>query len=143
MENIEHIGQFITNHWQLWLALIVMLLLIFINELVSQKKRGKELSPADAIELINHEEASVFDLRDAEAFRTGHVIDAIRTSADDFSLPRMEKFKTKPIILVCARGLQSATLAATLRKEGYNQPMVLAGGVTAWTAAGLPLVKGK
>ena len=140
---MEQLGQFITNHWELWLALVVILLMVFINELISQKKKGKELSPAAAVDMINHENAVVIDLRDAETYRAGHIINAICASADDFSQQRMDKYKTKPIILVCARGLQSATLAAKLREQGFTQPMVLAGGNTAWAAANLPLVKGK
>lgn len=140
---MEQLTQFATNHWQLWLALIVMLVIIFINELVSQKKRGKELSPAGVVEMINNENAVVFDLRDAEAFRTGHIIDAILASADDFNQKRMDKYKTRPVILVCAKGLQSATLAAKLRTQGFAQPMVLAGGIAAWHTDNLPLIKGK
>lgn len=138
---MEQLGQFITNHWGLWLALVVVLLFIFINELLSQKKRAKELGTAAAIDMINHDDAVVFDLRDAEAFRGGHIIDAIRASVDDFSQPRMEKYKTKPLILVCARGLQSTTAAAKLRGLGFTKPMVLSGGIAAWQAANLPLVK--
>ena len=140
---MEHLGQFITNHWQLWLALVIILLLIFINELLTQKKRAKELSPADAVDMINHENAVVIDLRDAELYRAGHIINAIPASVDDFAKPRMDKYKVKPLILVCARGLQSPALAAKLRTQGYVQPMVLAGGMSAWTAANLPMVKGK
>lgn len=138
---MEHLGQFISNHWGLWLALIVILLLIFINELLSQKKRAKELSTAAAVDMINHGDAVVFDIRDQEAFRKGHIIDSTRVTAEDFSQPRMEKYKQKPFILVCTRGVQAASLAAKLREQGYSQPMVLAGGITAWQAAGLPLVK--
>lgn len=137
------VGQFIINHWGLWLALILILVLTLINELLSRKKHAKELSPAAAVNFINHEEAVVIDLRDAEAFRQGHIIDAISASEEDFAQQRMDKYKNKPLILVCIRGLQSATLAAKLKQKGFLQPMVLAGGITAWQAAELPLVKGK
>lgn len=137
------IGQFILNHWPLWLALIVILLLIFINELQSQKKQAKALSPQAAVNLINHQDAVVIDIRDAESFRKNHIIDAIRTSEEDFQKQRMDKYKEKPLILVCARGLQSAQLAAKLREQGFSQPLVLAGGMNAWQAADLPVVKGK
>lgn len=140
---MEQLTQFVTHHWQLWLALIVVLIVIFIHELISQKKRGKELSTAAAVEMINHENAVIMDIRDAEAFRTGHIIDAIHALPDDFSQQRMDKYKTKPIILVCARGLQSAPLAAKLRTQGFTQPMVLAGGISAWQTDNLPLIKGK
>ena len=140
---MEHLGQFITNHWELWLALVAIFLLIFINERFAQKKRAKELSPSAAVEMINHQNAAVMDLREVEIFRAGHIIDAIRVSAEDFTQPRMEKYKNKPIILVCQRGLQSAALAAKLRQQGFTEPLVLAGGIAAWSAASLPLVKGK
>lgn len=139
---MEHLGQFITNHWQLWLAFIVILLLIFINELITQKKKAKELSPQSAIDLINNENAVVIDLRDKESFKNGHIIDAIHCTAEDFEQAKMNKYKNKPIILVCARGLQSPAIAAKISTMGF-QPMVLGGGIAAWQNADLPLVKGK
>lgn len=137
------LGQFILNHWMLWSLLVLVLVFIYLNELLTQKKRGKELSAQAAVNLINHENAVVIDLRDAETFAKGHVIDAIRASAEDFNQQRMAKYKEKPIILVCAKGLQSAQLATKLKQEGFKQPMVLAGGMSAWLAADLPMVKGK
>ncbi|ASQ46786.1 rhodanese-like domain-containing protein [Legionella clemsonensis] len=137
------LGQFIINHWVLWLALIIILLLIFINEAQAQKKRAKELSPQAAVDYINHKEAVVIDLRDVETFRKGHIVDAIRASHKDFDEQRMDKYKERPIILVCARGLQSAQLATKLREKGFSEPLVLAGGIAAWQAADLPMVKGK
>lgn len=140
---MEHLGQFITNHWGLWLALVVILLLVFINELLTQRKKAKEISPQLAVNLINHENAVVVDLRETDAFRKGHIIDAVRATPDDFTQQRMDKYKAKTLILVCARGLQSAQLAAKLQTEGFSKSMVLAGGIAAWQTAELPLVKGK
>lgn len=139
---MEHLGQFITNHWQLWLAFIVILLLVFINELMTQKKKAKELSPQGAVDLINNENAVVVDLRDKESFKNGHIIDAINCTAEDFEQAKMNKYKNKPIILVCARGLQSPAVAAKIRTQGF-QPTVLGGGIAAWQNADLPVVKGK
>lgn len=140
---MDQLGQFIINHWQLWLALLVVLILVFINELQDQKKRAKELSPQAAVNLINHENAQIIDLRDTESYRKGHIIDAIQATADDFEQEKMSKYKTKPFILVCAKGLQSAELATKLRTQGFSQPMALAGGIAAWQGAELPLIKGK
>lgn len=93
------LGQFIINHWALWLGLIVILLLIFINEIQTQKKRAKEVSPQQAVHLINREDALVIDLRDTETYRKGHIINAIRANAEDFEQQTMDKYKNKPIIL--------------------------------------------
>lgn len=140
---MSQLSQFIINHWELWLALIIILLFIFINELYAQKTQAKSLSTIDAIHMINHEDAAILDLRDPEAFRAGHVANAVRVATDDFNQNRMDKYKTKPFILVCARGVQSATLASQLRAQGFTQAMSLSGGISAWQEANLPLVKGK
>ena len=140
---MEHMGQFIVNHWELWVLLIGVLLAIFINELLTQKKRAKELSPQAAVALLNEDNAVVIDLRDKEIFRNGHIINAIQASTDDFEQNRMDKYKSKVLLLVCARGLQSTALAAKLRAQGFVNPMVLAGGINAWQSSDLPLVKGK
>lgn len=140
---MDQFGQFIINHWGLWLAFVVILLLIFLNERMNQKKKAKALTPAGAVDAMNHEGAIIVDLRDEDTFRNGHILGAKRAAAEDFHQARMDKYKAKPIILVCARGLQSEALAAKLRVQGFEQPMTLAGGMAAWEAANLPTVKGK
>ena len=139
---MEQLGQFIMQHWPLWVALIGVLLLILINEALMQKSKAQELSPQTAVDKINNENAVVIDLRDAELFKTGHIIDSILATAEDFEQPKMNKYKNKPLILVCARGLQSQSAAKKLSTEGF-QPLVLSGGIAAWKNAGFPLVKGK
>lgn len=139
---MDHLGQFIQNHWQLWLALITILVLIFINELVTQKKKAKELSPQATVDMINNDQAVVIDIRDKDSFKSGHIIDAINCTPEDFEQQKMNKYRNKPIILVCAKGLQSPAVAAKIRIEGF-QPLVLSGGIAAWQSADLPLVKGK
>lgn len=139
---MEHLSQFIINHWQLWLALIVILVATFINELITQKKKAKELTPQLAVDLINNENAVVIDLRDKEAFKQGHIIDSIHAKSDDFEQQKMDKYKNKPIILVGTRAMDAQAIANKIRTQGY-QPLVLSGGIASWQEANLPLVKGK
>lgn len=139
---MDQLGQFIINHWQLWLLFLGVLFLTFFNELITQKKKAKELSPQAAVDLINNEHAVVMDLRDKEVFKKGHIIDSINVKEEDFEQKKMDKYKNKAIILVCARGIQAPTLAAKIKTQGY-QPLILGGGIAAWQNADLPLVKGK
>ncbi|WP_392537909.1 rhodanese-like domain-containing protein [Legionella sp. 227] len=139
---MEHFSQFIIHHWQLWLAFIVILLLTFINELITQKRKAKELTPQAAVDLINHENAVVIDLRDKEAFSKGHIIDSIHAKSEDFEQQKMDKYKNKPLILIASRAFDAQTVANKIRAQGY-QPHVLGGGIAAWQNAELPLVKGK
>lgn len=108
-----------------------------------QKMRAKELSPPAAVALLNEDNTVVIDLRDKDIFRNGHIINAINASKDDFEQKRMDKYKDKPLLLVCARGTESTALAGKLRTEGFSQPLVLAGGIAAWQSSDLPLIKGK
>ena len=139
---MNHIGQFIINHWAQWLLFIIILLFIFINELLTQKKRAKELSPHAAVALINdNEQVVLIDLRDKESYRKGHIINSIQAGVEDFDQSKMDKYKSKTVILICPRGLQSRVVAAKLRSKGFLHPIVLAGGLSAWQNAGLPLIK--
>jgi len=138
---MDQLIQFISNHIGLCVSLIIIIIALFIFEIFEQKKRPQSLTPASAVDLINNNNAIVIDLRDETLFNTGHIINAIRASVQDFSTPRMAKYKTKPIILVCERGVQSTTLASKLRTEGFTEPMALTGGIQAWLAANLPLIK--
>jgi rhodanese-related sulfurtransferase len=139
---MEKISQFITHHPLLWSALIGLLVFILLNELFTQKKKAKELSPQVVIDKINNDEAVVIDLRDKESFQKAHIIHSIQAKVEDFEQSKMNKYKNKFLILVCAKGLQSSAAAAKLRSQGY-QSAVLSGGIAAWQNADLPLVKGK
>src|SRR5215208_5895930 len=121
-------GQFITfiiNHWVLWLALVVVLLIIFFNEKMDKQSKAGQLSPQEAVNFINDSEAIVFDCRDAEKFEKGHIIHAIRATEQDFSKKSFEKYKTKSILLTCTDGVQSTKLALTLQKQGFSNIVVL------------------
>ena len=140
---MEHLGQFILNHWQLWLALVILLILVFINEAREQRKKANDLSPQAVVDKINHDNATVIDLRDKEAFKKGHIIGAVNASLDSFEGNSMNKYKDKPIVLVCDRGLQSSTTAAKIQAKGFTQVMTLNGGMANWQSAQFPVVKGK
>ncbi len=45
-----------------------------------------------------------------------------------------------PLVIVCNDGYSSSWAAATLLDLGFSNPMDLAGGFRAWSAAGLPVV---
>lgn len=139
---MEQLSQFAIHHWELCTAFIAIFLLILINELISQKKASLSLSPQSAVEKINHDDATVLDIRSQELFSAGHIINALRVNSNDFDQPRLQKYKTKPIIIVCAKGIEAHALGNKLKSQGFTNAMVLAGGLTAWQAAGLPLIKG-
>lgn len=140
---MEQFVQFVVNHWGLWLALAGVIGLIILDEILSAKFKPMSLSTQQAVDNINKRDAKVIDLRSESAFQNGHIINAIRASEEDFSRPKLEKLKDKPIILVDDKGLKSSSVANKLKRLGYKDVMLLKGGMSAWQEANLPLTKGK
>jgi molybdopterin/thiamine biosynthesis adenylyltransferase/rhodanese-related sulfurtransferase len=50
--------------------------------------------------------------------------------------------RDRPVVVLCASGNRSVLAAATLAELGYTDVASLAGGMTAWAAAGLPVDRG-
>jgi len=109
------------------------------------QRTGAKVSPLQATQLLNQGKALILDVRSEEEFATGHVKDAknIPLSALKERVGELEKFKARPVVTVCARGLQSNKAAAILRKNGFEQASSLLGGMEAWQAQGLPISKKK
>ena len=128
------------------LALIALLLVsgiaLFLPSL-STLIGGKGLSPTEATIWINRRKAYVLDLRSEEAFKLGHLPGAKLANAAGLTVA-IEKLKLDrkhPVVLVCETGAQSRKLVAEVQKLGFAEAAALDGGVQAWKAAALPLVK--
>jgi rhodanese-related sulfurtransferase len=128
------------------LALIALLLVsgvaLFLPTL-STLISGKGLSPTEATIWMNRRKAAVLDLRPEEAFKAGHLPGAKHAPASEIAA-RIEKLKLdrkNPLILVCETGVSSRKAIAEVQKLGFAEVGTLDGGVQAWQAAALPLVK--
>ena len=104
---------------------------------------GQEVGPAEAVQLINRRDAVVLDVRDADDYKSGHITNARHVPEAELEAraKELEKVKSKPIIVSCARGNRSAGVAGRLRKLGFNEVFSLRGGLTAWQQANMPLEK--
>jgi len=133
---------FVSHHPGLFLAAAIIFILAMIVELFRATRGNLRIDIPKAIQLINHEHAAVIDIRPTELFRKGHILDAISIPAKDLmiSTKKMDKFKSKPIIIACNAGVESQKIAAHLLKQGYNV-YSLSGGTRAWGDAGMPLIK--
>jgi rhodanese-related sulfurtransferase len=100
------------------------------------------LSPLHATQKMN-KDAVVVDVRDPEEFARGHIINARNIPAKELESrsAELQKFKNKPVIVVCEKGMQGGDAASRLRKLGFEQAVRLEGGLAAWRTAGLPLTK--
>ena len=99
------------------------------------------VSVTEATMLLNHEDGVVLDVRETNEWSGGHIANARHIALAQLvtRLSEIEKFKEKPIIVCCASGNRSSSACSALRKAGFQRVHNLAGGIGAWTAAGLPV----
>jgi rhodanese-related sulfurtransferase len=129
----------IENIWLIGLALVSGGALLW----PSLRQRGNTVSLLQATQLINQNKALLLDVRDPEQFKAGHLRDARNIPLKELPnrLGELEKFKSKTVIAVCQNGTGSPRAVAQLKKAGFAEAASLDGGIAAWQAQGLPLIK--
>ena len=134
--------KFVTEHIFL-VAVAVASGAMLIWPVVRRGAGGSSISTFQATLLINQQNALVLDVRDAAEYEKGHVLNARNLALGDLEARtgEIEKFKTRPVIVVCESGNRSNSAASALRKQGFGQVFSLNGGIGAWRQAGLPLEK--
>ena len=132
---------FIVDNWYLILLALVSGALLVMPMLRGGAQGG--LTAAMAVQLINREKAVVIDVCGADEYSAGHVVGAKNVPLADLEarLPVVVKNKALPLIMVCASGPRAARAVAMAKKLGYDNAQVLAGGIKAWSAAGMPVEK--
>ena len=142
---MQQFGEFVINHWDLFLALLIILSLLAGGP-VSRRLRGfEDVEPQRAVGLMNHENAVFLDVREESEYREGYAPESVQVPYSNLgkSLERLASFKGRPIIIGCRSGHRSGRAAGILRKNGFDRVYNLKGGFLAWENAGLPLNRGK
>jgi rhodanese-related sulfurtransferase len=123
----------------IWVALVVMIIVTTIKMKMSPIK---QISPQELTFLINREEGVTLDIRKEKEYKTAHILDAISLPNEKITengFTSLEKYKDKPIIVICAAGMSAVPVANKLFKSGFSKVSVLKGGMNSWTGAGLPV----
>jgi len=132
--------EFIGNNALLVTATIAMVLAAILFEIRVRARSMFELSPADAVKLIN-KGATVVDLRTPEQFKAGHIVESINMTEQALAKADEKRLKKKrPVLVVCENGSSSVKAAAALRTGGYEMSFALKGGLGAWQRDNMPLV---
>lgn len=132
--------EFLVNHWilsGLWLAIFITLLLYL------KSKSGRKLSPHQTTLLLNRENGVVVDIRDKKAFEGGHIVDAVNIPLAKLKerVVELERFREKPLVVVCQMGQQSGEAVRILEDNGFSHVARMNGGMNEWQTQGLPAVK--
>lgn len=103
----------------------------------------KEADTVRAMQLINRSNALVLDVREQGEYDSGHLINSLLIPSPQLKerVGELEKYRTRPIVVVCRSGARAAHITSWLGKQGFKETYLLAGGVKAWQKTGLPLEK--
>lgn len=138
---MDNLVTFIMHHWLLVGILIALLVALLYVETQGKVKGMSRVSPETATSMLNKENAVLIDIRDSSAFNKGHIAGAINIPVAEINNKDLKKYIDTPVILVCNTGTTVTTLGAKLKQQGLTKLYFLQGGIAAWQAANLPLVK--
>ena len=131
--------EFLSQQWILAAALLAVVVMLFLHEM---RKSGPSLSPQQAINMVNAEEGVFLDLRDAADYKQGHIVDALHIPSAKLAerMPELEKYKSKPIVLVCKMGQQAGAAGKQLKANDFEKVYKMTGGMMEWGNLQLPKV---
>jgi rhodanese-related sulfurtransferase len=131
--------EFLTQQWILAAALLAVVVMLLMHE---TRKSGPSLSPQKAINIVNAEQGVFLDLRDAADYKQGHIVDALHIPSAKLAdrMPELEKFRNKPIVLVCKMGQQSGAAGKQLKANNFDKVYKMTGGMMEWSNLQLPTV---
>jgi len=135
--------EFVQNN----IALIMLALasaVMLIWPVIGRKLSGvKEAGILETTQLINHKDALVLDVRDDAEFAGGHIASARHIPLLKLKkhVSELEKFRDKPVVVICRSGARSATGCRVLRNAGFGEVYNFKGGMLAWEQANMPVSK--
>ncbi len=135
--------QFITSNF-LPISLAFASGLMFIWSVFGNRIRGiKEVDVNAALQLINHKNAFVLDVREESEYKAGHLLNSklIPLGKLKERIGELKKYQDTPVVVVCRSGNRSGMACATMNKLGFTQAYNMAGGMLAWQKAKLPTQK--
>jgi len=137
------LGDFVVNNWPLFLALAI------ISYMLARTYFGAgalgSVRPAEAVQLLNHQDAVVVDVRSDKEFQEGHIVNAMHIPLGilEKRLTELKDYKNSSLIVVCRSGTRSSSAATILNKQGFESVKNLSGGMLAWGSANLPVTTAK
>ena len=85
----------------------------------------------------------MIDVRAIADFDKGHIANAEHIVLTDLTKQpeKLEKYRNRPVVLVCATGQQSFSAGNCLKKQGVTRIASMTGGMNRWLTDNLPVIK--
>lgn len=140
---MERLLEYVASHPFLAGGTLALVLAALAYEVSRARSGGESVGPMDAVRLMN-QGALLLDIRTQAEFDAGHIRDARHLPQEQLasSGEALKKYKEKVVVTCCESGMRSGAAARVLRTQGFTKVVNLRGGLQAWRAENLPLVKG-
>lgn len=141
---MEHsFSVFVEQNIFLVITALALLGAIIVFEFKRMTQQFDEITTAQAVQMINREDAVVLDLRENHELESGTIRNARHFAASVLpeQIGDIQLDSNKPIITFCASGIRSPAICRLLIRHGFSKVYNLKGGLAAWQQAGLPIVK--
>jgi glyoxylase-like metal-dependent hydrolase (beta-lactamase superfamily II)/rhodanese-related sulfurtransferase len=100
------------------------------------------LSPALAADRLEASQPPfVLDVRSPGEHEAGHIAGSVNVPLNRLVEHAATLPRDKPLLVYCAGGYRSSIAASLLESAGFDEVSEIAGGITAWEGAQLPLVR--
>ncbi|HED15170.1 MAG TPA: rhodanese-like domain-containing protein [Gammaproteobacteria bacterium] len=133
--------EFIRQNWYLFVALVGIVGLIALEPLRQKMSGVKRLSILQYMRLASDENPQLIDVSEAKEYKKGHIPSSknVPLSGLDDALPKLGKFKNKPVVITCQTGTRSNRAASKLTRQEFSQVYILEGGLAAWEKENMPV----
>ncbi len=142
---MEQLIEFIGNHWLLSAVFMVILSLLLADIFADSFSGYQRIDPNEATVLLNHNQAVVIDVRESSELKDGVILNSVHIPMSQVAsqMKRLDKYKSKPVIVSCQSGHRSKSVCKQLHQQGFESVYNLTGGIMAWRSANLPIEKAK
>ena len=140
---MERFLEYAARHPILFGGTVVLALAVAAYEFSKARSGGQAVGPTEAVRLMN-QGALLLDVRSQAEFDGGHILDARHVPQEQVAAQAadaLKRFKDKVVITCCESGMRSQAAARVLQAQGFTKVVNLRGGLQAWRAENLPLVK--
>lgn len=140
---MEQALEFATNHLLLVMGFVAILFMMLFGEYKRITRCYGEVTPSEAVMVMNRDEPVVVDVREANEVGQGKIKGAKHIPLGSFKqrLNELETHKDQKVVIYCRSGNRSGQASEMLCKQGFTQVFNMKGGIMAWQSDNLPLVK--
>lgn len=133
--------EFAKLNWHLFVALIAIILLLAFEPFRQRSGGIQSIEAMDMPRVMKREKAIVVDVSDPKEYERGHIPKAknIPLSRINTDIARLNRFKSRTVIVSCRVGNRSTKAASILKKHDFADVRTLKGGYSAWVKESLPV----